>query len=223
MVYTVTLNPAYDKTLIVSDFKVGGTNKVQTVTAKTGGKGLNVSRILNALGVPNIALGFADESFSSAATMDGIKNDFVITETPVRTNIKISDIDIGVVTELNENGAEVSEVLLYEIYDKLEKYLIKDDIVVFTGSLPPGVPDDIYRTWIEKCNKNSIITILDTSGEALREGIKAKPYMIKPNLDEFSYLSGRQLVKRYEILAEVNKLINAGIKKVLISMKKPSA
>ena len=218
MIYTVTLNPAYDKTYTVSGFLPGGTNKVHSTSVKTGGKGLNVSRVLSGFGIPNLALGIADEIFCAAITREKIRHDFIITQSQVRTNIKISDEKHGIVTELNETGSNVSPEVFPKIEAKLEEYLKKGDIVIFTGSLPPGAPDDIYKKWIGLCHRKSVLSILDTSGIALKEGIEAKPYMIKPNLDELCYLAGRPLISISDIQSEALKIASSGIKKVLVSM-----
>ena len=224
MIYTVTLNPSYDKTYHLTDFLLGSTNRAEPACTKPGGKGLNVSRVLNTLGIPNLALGIADIEFCNALTE--IEHDFIISGNPVRMNIKIHDASHGNVTELNEMGSEVSSELLDRVKDRLDKYLSAGDIVVLTGSLPPGAPCDIYRTWIELCHSKSALPVLDTSGEALKEGIKAKPVMIKPNIDELCFLAGRSLSGQSDrscIISEAAKFRASGIKYVLVSMGKDGA
>ena len=223
MIYTITLNPAYDKTYKVSSFEEGKTNRVQSVNTTVGGKGLNISRILSSLNTPNLALGIADSIFVDFIASEGIKNDFTIITNPVRINIKILNTSKNIITELNEAGADVTEANIDEFKNNLVKYISGGDIAIFSGSLPPGVPYSFYRELIELCNKKSVISILDTSGAALKEGIKAKPFMIKPNIDELSYLTGKYLSSVSEIQTEALKIASCGIDKVMVSMGKDGA
>ena len=112
---------------------------------------------------------------------------------------------------------------LNDLEVKLNNYIKTGDIVIIAGSLPPGVQDDIYKTWIETCHNKSVISVLDTSGFALAHGVKACPYMIKPNLDEFCSLTGKTLTNISEIKNEASKLVSKGISKILVSMGKDGA
>jgi 1-phosphofructokinase len=154
---------------MVNDFIKGETNKVQSIIGTPGGKGINVSRTLLKFGIDSLAIGIASNDFINAVSAEGIDNDFVLSENTTRTNIKIVDSSQGITTELNEPGQPVSFELLNDVRERLEQHLSKDDIVIFSGSLPPGTPNDIYREWIELCRSKGVITILDTSGLALFE------------------------------------------------------
>lgn len=218
MIITVTLNPAYDKTYVVDDFEKGETNIAQSITIITSGKGVNVSRILLEFGIENIAIGISDKEFLSALKLEGINENFVITDTPTRTNNKIVDSKQKITTELNESGQPVSNESLNLVQKCLEKHLKKDAIVIFSGSLPPGAPDDIYKQWIDICHSKNATTILDTSGSALLEGLKAVPYMVKPNLRELEFFAGKKLNTVSEISAAAFEMSQLGIKKVMVSM-----
>ena len=218
MIITVTLNPAFDRTYVVDDFKKGETNKVCSNTTIPGGKGVNVSRTLLKFGMKNIALGISDKEFAATLESESIVQDFVLSDIPTRTNIKIVDTNQSITTELNESGQPVSKKLLDLVRERLEKHVTKDDIVVFSGSLPPGVPNDIYKRWIDMCRLKDAITILDASGSALLEGLKAIPYMIKPNLSELEFFAGKKLDNITQIKTAALELSQLGIKKVLVSM-----
>ena len=218
MIITVTLNPAFDKTYVVDDFKKGETNIVQTISNIPGGKGINVSRTLLKFGVKSTAIGISDEKFANAIKLEDINEDFVLTDIPTRTNIKIVDTNQNITTELNELGQSVSNELLCLAKKRLEKHLIKGSIVVFSGSLPPNAPSDTYRQWIDLCHTKSVIAIMDSSGPAFLEGVKAAPHIVKPNLRELEFFAGKQLNNITEIKTAALELSQLGIKKVVVSM-----
>ena len=218
MIITVTLNPANDRTYELDGFIDGGTNRAQSVSSRPGGKGINVSRALTGLGVRNLAMGIADSAFAEWLRSEGIDSDFVITDSRMRTNIKIVDTNRGITTEINERGPHVDDRTLGLVQEKLEKRLSGGDIVVFSGSLPPGAPKDIYRSWISLCRSKGAVSILDSSGIALREGLNAVPYLVKPNLAELEYLEGRQLADATQMCEAAANILSAGVEKVIVSL-----
>ena len=197
MIYTVTLNPAMDKTLTVSGFEAGKVNRVKKVRTDPGGKGINVSKMLAVLNVESCAMGFLAGTTGDALEAEvkalGIRTDFIRVPGQTRTNTKITDPDSGLTTDINEPGPKLRGEHLDALRDKLEKTVRGGDTVVFSGSLPEGVPTDYYARLIPICRNRGVRTYLDTSGEALREGLKERPYMIKPNREELGELVGRKL------------------------------
>jgi 1-phosphofructokinase len=218
MIITVTLNPAFDKTYTLTNFKYGDTNIVKSIKSNPGGKGINVSRALLKLGKDSLAIGVSCREFADAVRFEGISEDFVITDTPTRTNIKILDATQNITTELNDSGKPISESLLCSVQKCLEKHLTTGDVVIFSGSLPPSTPIDIYRQWIDLCHSKNSFTILDTSSFALREGLKATPHIVKPNLSELEFLLGKKLSDNNDIFEAASELISTGVSKVIASL-----
>ncbi|MFO7676628.1 MAG: 1-phosphofructokinase [bacterium] len=195
MVYTVTLNPALDRTLFVDSLALGGSNRIRREARYAGGKGIDVSRALVEMGVPTVALGlvggFDGKEFEGRLLNEGVACDFTRIAGEIRTNVVIHD-ESGAETALLARGPEVQPVELMSFIDHLEG-IAGGSFLVVSGSLPPGLTPAVYRRIISVGNDRGFTTVLDASGEALRSGIRARPRIIKPNRDELAELAGTAL------------------------------
>ena len=194
MIITVTLNAAIDKTLAVPNFRLGRRHRAVEQTAMAGGKGVNVARALKTLGQPVIATGVAGGPTGTriieALTEEAILSDFVRIHGDSRMSTAVVDPTSGEQTEINERGPAVSAAELDLFVDKL-LYLAKGaHLCVFSGSLPRGVPDDLYARMIGEINGMGCLTVLDSEGEALRLGTRAEPGVVTPNEIEAEELVG---------------------------------
>ena len=221
-VITVTLNPAIDKTIILSDFKIGELNRVDNLRIDPGGKGINVAKVLHDFGVDVLATGFIAGNQGQYIIMDlqtkGIKADFLEISGETRTNLKIVDDKSRITTEINEQGFEVTPQDLESFSKKLDKKLKKDSILVIGGSLPTGAPSVSYKEFIEMAAAKGTKVILDADGDAFKEGIKGKPFAVKPNVHELEQFLDRSLQSDKEILSAGKQLLEMGISLVIISM-----
>ncbi|USS40549.1 1-phosphofructokinase [Thermococcus aggregans] len=223
MILTVAMNPAIDKTLFVEELKLGATNRAVDVSRNIGGKGINVAKNARALGAEVAVVGFIGEKskhvFEDYLSSLGIKYDFVIIpNVNVRENIKLIETSTGQLTEINERGPDVDHQLFEVLKQKISQYSKQADVTVLSGSLPRGLSASAYKEIITEIRENTRV-ILDASGEALKQGIEASPFMIKPNLQEFSQLLGRDLKEIDEIVAAAKKLIEEyGISVICVSM-----
>lgn len=223
MIYTVTLNPALDKTVEIPSFTIDRVNRITAMRTDPGGKGINVSKVIHKLGGKSIASGILGGSTGKAiltALEDmGLETFFCFAEGETRTNLKVVDKIEHTNTDINEPGLTVTSELLNKLLDGLAGKMKKGDIVVLSGSLPKGAPKDTYQTWVKACREAGVKTILDADGELLMEGIKASPYMIKPNNHELSRLFGRTLETPEELKKAAGELMEKnGIEKVVVSM-----
>ncbi len=196
MIITVTLNAALDKTLEVPNFRVGRRHRSVEQTTMPGGKGVNIARALKRLGQPVIATGLAGGATGNmiveALNDEAILNGFVRIREESRTNTAVLDPTTGVHTEINERGPAVSAHDLELFHDKL-LYLAKGaSMCVFAGSLPRGVPPDVYAGLIRELKKLGVTTIVDTEGEPLRLAARAEPAIISPNELEAEELVGHE-------------------------------
>ncbi len=196
MIITVTLNTALDKTLEVPNFRVGRRHRSVEQTTMPGGKGVNIARALKRLGQPVIATGLAGGATGNmivdALNDEAILNGFVRIREESRTNTAVLDPTTGVHTEINERGPAVSAHDLELFRDKL-LYLAKGaSMCVFAGSLPRGVPADVYAGLIRELKKLGVTTIVDTEGEPLRLAARAEPAIISPNELEAEELVGHE-------------------------------
>lgn len=223
MIYTVTLNPALDKTVEIPSLTVDSVNRITKMRTDPGGKGINVSKVIGKLGGKSIAAGIlggdTGRAILSALDAMGLESRFHFVEGETRTNLKIIDPVNHTNTDINEPGITVSEELLNGLLKELKELLTKEDIVVFSGSLPKGAPRDTYGTWVKTCKETGAKVILDADGDLLAAGIEASPYMIKPNNHELSRLLGRTLETPEELEMAARELMTQNnIAKIVVSM-----
>ena len=221
MVYTITLNPALDRTLWVEKIQPDDANRIEQEQRYAGGKGIDVSKVLTTLGVINKALGFtggfAGEELEGRLLNEGIGCDFIRISGETRTNIIVNDMSTGNQIVFSDKGPEIKPYELMQMIHKIEK-LEKPDIVVISGSLPPGVHPEIYRKIVEMAKGRGARVILDTDGDALKVGVQGFPDVIKPNLHELSRSVGMELKGIDEIITAARGVRDKGIEIVLVSM-----
>ncbi|MEK4434993.1 1-phosphofructokinase [Paenibacillus sp. FSL K6-2862] len=218
MIYTITLNPSIDYIVEVDDLKLGGLNRMNRDLKLPGGKGINVSRVLNQLGAGNTAIGFlggfTGRFINDKLQEDEIQTDFVMIADDTRINIKLKH---GDETEINGLGPAICEEEAAQLLQKLSS-LQTGDIVVLSGSIPPSLGTDFYDRLIQVCKQTGAEFVIDTTGPALMEALVHKPLLVKPNHHELAELFGVNIETREELVLYGRKLLEAGAKQVLISM-----
>jgi 1-phosphofructokinase len=222
MIYTVTLNPALDKTAQIPDLKVDEVNRIVELRRDAGGKGINVSKVIKELGGATeawaILAGNTGAWVQSALEADGIRVNAILAEGETRTNLKVVDPVNDTHTDINEPGPEVTDSMLNDMLIELANAAPADGIVVVSGSLPTGVRPDTYERWCRVLRMGGIRVFLDADGEALAHGIEGRPYFIKPNDHELSALVGRELKSVAEVAQASRELVGRGIPMVVVSM-----
>lgn len=191
-VLTVTPNPALDVTYRVQHLTPYATNRVTAVTHRAGGKGVNVARVLHALGVPVVAAGLAGGPAGSRIRELLAEGDIgaAFSATDAETRRTVAVVDGVDATLFNEPGPSVFGGEWAAFVDRYADLVEQASCVVLAGSLPPGVPVDGYAGLVATARSNGVPVVLDTAGDALRAGIDAGPDVVKPNLTELS-VSGR--------------------------------
>ena len=222
MIYTVTLNPALDKTVEIPHFAPGRVNRITALRTDPGGKGLNVSKVIAKLGGDSVAFallgGSTGRAVADALEGLGVRCHIAWGEGETRTNLKIVDPVRRINTDINETGFAVPPALTDGLLDRLTAALRPGDIVVLAGSLPPGAPADTYATWITRCKAAGARVFLDADGAALAEGLRAKPFLVKPNGEELSRLLGRELRGVPALADAARQLVASGVENVVVSM-----
>ncbi len=219
MIYTVTFNPSLDYIVSVDGFKLGLTNRTGSELILPGGKGINVSTILNNLGISSTALGFVagftGEEIVREVEKLGIPSDFIqIPEGISRINVKLKSID-G--TEINGMGPEIAADKVEELMRKLD-VLGEGDVLVLAGSIPASMPDDMYSRIMERLEGRGVLFFVDATGALLRNVLKYHPFLIKPNNHELGELFGVRITAREEAVPYAVKLQEMGARNVLVSM-----
>lgn len=227
MIYTITLNPAVDRELIVDNIEFNTVLRAADYRVDCGGKGFNVARMLKSLGVASVALGFAagkngdflNESLQSLE----IETDFVWVDGETRTNISIISSGENRYLKVNEPGPVISSIDIKKLIEKVTFLAQPHDWWILAGSLPPGVQPDIYKELASIIQSSGAKVIIDTSDQCLVESCKVNPFMIKPNDEEAQALTGLPINSPEDLAATGFALKNMGPEYVVISLGKKGA
>lgn len=222
MIYTVTLNPALDKTAIIEGLTLNAVNRISSLRVDPGGKGLNVSKVIKELGGESVAYALlAGDTGRVVERMLGnlgIDCRVLRVEGETRTNLKVIDTALGQNTDINEPGPELTDEQLDGMLAELVMEVREGDLVVLSGSLPRGASVGTYRRWVGALKSVGARVFLDADGERLSQGIKAAPDLVKPNELELGGMLGRVLDTDEKVVAAARELIDAGLDRVMVSM-----
>ncbi|QDH63297.1 MULTISPECIES: 1-phosphofructokinase [Pseudomonas] len=212
-ILTLTLNPALDLTVRLARLEPGEVNRSETLLTHAAGKGVNVAQVLADLGHQVTVGGFLGEdnpqAFEALIAQRGFADAFIRVPGETRSNIKIAEQD-GRVTDINAPGPLVSEQAQQALLDQLTRIAPGHDAVVVAGSLPCGVSPQWLQGLLEHLKRLGLKVALDTSGEALRAGLKAAPWLIKPNTEELAEALG-------DATNVISQLHQQGVEHVVVS------
>lgn len=218
MIYTVTLNPSIDYTVFLDDYQTGTLNR-STATAKfAGGKGINVSRVLNTLNVPSVALGFIGgfpgRFIQSQLESFGIQTHFTEVDEDTRINIKLKSEEE---TEINASGPHISKQQFQDLIRYIEQ-TTENDIVVLAGSVPSSLPQSTYADIAKVVESTGARLVVDAE-KGLMEGILPyRPLLVKPNQHELEEMFHTQITTDQEVIHYATELIHKGAQTVLVSL-----
>ena len=222
MIYTVTLNPSIDYVVQVADFRSGKLNRTQKEIFFPGGKGNNVSMVLNHLGIESTALGFVagftGSEIESMLQQRGIRTDYVrLAEGNSRVNVKMHSLSDSTETEVNGSGPEIPESALEKLIKKLCR-LKKGDTLVLAGSIPGTVRDTVYEEICMRLEGSDVRIVVDAEKQLLEKVLKYRPYLVKPNHHELGAMFGVELQTREDAVFYAEKLKEMGACNVIVSM-----
>ena len=222
MIFTVTLNPALDKTAQAPNFKLDAVTRITELRQDPGGKGINVSKVIKQLGGESVAwavLGGNTGRGSKASLEEmGISCRAFEVEGETRTNLKVVDPVDDTHTDINEPGPVVTDAMLDDMLAQLVAEISEGDIVVLAGSIARGASDDTYEKWVKACREAGAKVFLDADGDKLVAGIKGNPFLIKPNEIELGNMLGRTLDTDEKVAEAARELIAQGLDNVVVSM-----
>ncbi len=225
MIYTLTLNPALDVHMQFDNPKLGTLNRAKKVRYAPSGKGINVSSALSAQGMSSTAIvplggpiGYMLENMLREVSFD---LDVIPVCGETRANTKVID-EHGVLSEFNGAGAALSDLELSACFARLNT-LKEGDVLILSGSLPPGVPSTLYADMTKQAKAKGATVILDASGQALIAGLSAKPLLVKPNKLEAEELFGKPITTYQEALEAARNICNVGVETVILSLEDKGA
>ena len=218
MLYTLTLNPSIDYIMHINDVKVGETNYANDESMLPGGKGVNVSRILNQLGVANKALGFigghTGRFIEDWLKKEGADHDFISINGDTRINVKLKG---EVETEINGKGPIITEVESKKLLTKVGQ-LTSTDTIILSGSKSRGLSDTFYNQIIDICTEQNISFVIDTNSKELLDILNKKPFLVKPNQAELGQLFNQSIQSKEEAIYYGKKLQEGGAENVIVSL-----
>ncbi len=192
MIVTVSPNAALDRVRVIRDFQPGKQNRALLEFLQPGGSGVHATSVIQSLGGKSTALGLLGghigELWKAEADKRGLVYDMISIPNETRESFCLIDLDQGSVVESVEEGPGVAPALKDALLARLEMYLPKAELVILSGSLPPGLPPDIYSHLIKVAQRHNVPTLVDIHSEPLRNALASKPWLIKPNLSEFDEL-----------------------------------
>ena len=227
MIVTLTLNPAIDQTMVLPRFVAGDTLRVKASRFDPGGKGINVSRVIQELDGGSLAMGFAagglGRYIERSLKSQGITCDFVHTKGEARTNITILDESRHLHTIISERGPHTDRRFVERLMGRLRKHLRPDDWLVVAGSIPPPLEPGVYRQIITTTSEMGVHTVLDADGAALAAGVSAKPEMVKTNRRELERLLGQDLGDAESTLKGAAEVRDMGVATVVVTRGREGA
>ncbi|MCL6571402.1 MAG: 1-phosphofructokinase [Bacillus sp. (in: Bacteria)] len=218
MIYTLTLNPSVDYIVQLESFHVGELNRSVSETKFPGGKGINVSRVLNQMGSTSKALGFIG-GFTGAYVEQYLKNekiytDFVQVDEDTRINLKLkTDKE----SEINANGPNIS-IQDFQLLKNKIRQLSAEDLLVLAGSIPASLPKTTYEELVKICKGSGAQFVVDAEGDLLKKVLPYKPFLIKPNHHELGELFETTISNAEDVIPYGKKLVNMGAKNVIVSL-----
>lgn len=219
MIYTVTFNPSLDYIVSVPGFELGKTNRTESEQLLPGGKGINVSILLNHIGIESTALGFCagftGEEIKRQLQVQGIHTDFIQMENGcARINLKLQNVE-G--TEINGMGPAISAEKTKELLERLD-VLKEGDVLVLAGSIPASMPDDMYRNIAARMEGKKILLAVDATKDLLVNVLEYHPFVIKPNNHELGEIFGVKITEKEDVITYAKKMQEKGAGNVLVSM-----
>ncbi len=227
MIYTVTCNPSLDYVVFLDKFSIGVTNRSKSEQIVPGGKGLNVSIVLQNLGIESTTLGFlagfVGNEIAQKTDELGILSQWTFLEEGCsRINVKLngtSDVEKSLLegTEINASGPNISLQALEQLKQQLRK-LQSGDILVLAGSIPSSMPASLYEELIQCVTENGVLTVVDASGNLLKQILPLHPFFIKPNKQELEELFHVKIKNCEDVVYYAKLLQNMGARNVLVSL-----
>ncbi|MFH1824318.1 MAG: 1-phosphofructokinase family hexose kinase [Candidatus Firestonebacteria bacterium] len=218
-ILSIGLNNVLQKVLVFKDIKYGEVNRAKSLYESASGKGINVARALNILGANVMGTGFiggnSGKLILNYLNKEKIKSDFVMTESNTRACITLLDLERHTSTELIEPSNRIKKSEISNFMKKLKVLLKKTNRLTISGTLPKGVPDEMYFNIIKIANKLGVLSFVDIWGSPGLKAIKANPFLLKMNIEEF-----KKTFKTNNVRLKISELLKTGIKWVVVTSGK---
>ena len=221
MILTLTINPAIDRNVIADRLVFEDRGYILATSESAGGRGINASRVIHSFGGETLAISTTGartgKQFAEMLSGCGFPLELVKIKNEIRTNLTITDKE-GLSVKLNERGPAIDQAELDRIEKTVNGKLAGAQWIMLCGSLPPGVPADFYSRLIRLAKKHGVKTLLDTDGDALRDGIETGPTAVAPNQQEAERLLSRALITGSHFHEAAQRIKAMGAESVMLSL-----
>lgn len=218
MIYTVTFNPSIDYIMVSRDFQIDGLNRASLTQKFAGGKGINVSRVLQTLNITSTALGFVGgfpgDFIKAILSSSNIVDDFIVVDEDTRINVKLKTENE---TEINAPGPHITEEQLDALLGKIKK-TTEQDIVIIAGSVPTSIGNDIYENIAKITNETGAQLVVDAEKHLVESVLSYGPLFIKPNKDELEAMFNVSINSDAEVVKYGREILAQGAKSVIVSL-----
>ena len=227
MILCLGTTPADQRTMTFAALQLDGVNRAISVTRTASGKSINVARVARTLGADVLATGFVggDAAPFMRADLDAakIRHDFVDVAPTTRACITVIDESTGAATELIEESKEVEPEAWDRLVDRLDAHLRTAGVLVLSGTLTPRAPQDFYARCVARAAQHGVRTIVDGSGEPLKQALAAKPFIVKPNRAELGRTLGMDASTDAGVRDAMRHALSWGVQWVVVTMGRDGA
>lgn len=218
-IVTVTFSPCIDKSTSIKKLLPDKKLLCAAPKLEPGGGGINVARAIKKLGGEATAIfpsgGYTGKHFNYLLEVENIHAVIIETQNETRENIIVLDEAENAQYRFGMPGTSLTDAEWQQCLTAVEE--IEDvSFIVASGSLPPGVPLNIFAQLAKIAKNKNAKFVVDTSGEALREAVNEGVYLLKPNLGELCFLSGKAHLKQHEIEAAAKEIIAEGKCEIIV-------
>ena len=214
MILCLGTTPVLQRTMLFDRFHLDAVNRAVEVTEHASGKSINVARVLHALGEEAAVAGFLGGDTGRQIRADlaaaGIANDFISVRPRTRMCVTVMDRSNDSATELVEEASEVEKPAWGKLRQRIAELLPRAKVLVLSGSLPPGAPQDFYAWCVNRATESAVITIVDASGEPLRRALASRPLVVKPNRSELAKTLDTPIESDAALRDAIKRLIEQG-------------
>lgn len=221
MIVTLTINPAIDRIVSIDRLAFEDRAYINSSRESAGGRGINVSSVIHSFGGETLAVlisgGDSGKRLEGLLGKCGYRIAVVPVQNEIRTNLTITDKH-GLTVNLNEPGPQLGKAEVARVERVVRDTLDHASWLMICGSIPPGVPPAFYGKLVSMARQKKVKTLLHADGEALREGIAARPTVVSPNQQEAGRLLGQTLLTRTHYLEAAERIRQLGADSVVLTL-----
>jgi len=224
LVLSISPNTSTDRISVVDNFIPGEPSRTLLSFDQAGGSGAHATGVVQQLGGGACSLvvlgGYNRERWVAAAQQQHMTYDYVEIAAPNRSSFVLLDRKLGNIAEVIDPGLQVDADCAQRLLVQLEKHLPETAVLILSGSLPPGIPNDFYAQALRLAKRFGVKTLVDAHSEPMKHALKERPWAIKPNLLEFQQIVGEATPTFAEQITALRRIVGLQAEVILLSLGK---